>query len=96
MLGTQAVDGKKDRDTIIVGRYEGKFDELTLVVGDSDLQLEDFTVVFGNGERFSPKLKHAFKEGQRTRAFELPGNDRTIAKIEVRYHNTPGGGKATL
>ena len=96
LLGTQAVDGKKDRDTIIVGRYEGKFDELTLVVGDSDLQLEDFTVVFGNGEKFSPKVKHGFKEGQRTRAIDLPGNDRTIAKIDVVYKNTPGGGKATL
>jgi hypothetical protein len=96
LLGTQAVDGKKDRDTLIVGRYEGKFDELTLVVGDSDLQLEDFTVVFSNGERFSPKLKHLFKEGARTRAFDLPGNDRTIAKIDVLYKNTPGGGRATL
>lgn len=96
LLGTQAVDGRKDRDTIIVGRYEGKFDELTLVVGDSDLQLEDFTVVFSNGERFSPKLKHGFREGARTRAIDLPGNDRTIAKIEILYKNTPGGGRATL
>jgi hypothetical protein len=96
LLGTQAVDGKKDRDTITVGRYEGKFDELILVVGDSDLQLEDFTVIFGNGEKFSPKLKHGFKEGQRSRTIDLPGNDRTIARIEVLYKNTPGGGRATL
>jgi hypothetical protein len=95
-LGSAVVDGKKDRDVITVGKYEGKFDELTVVVVDSDLQLEDFTVVFGNGDKFSPKLKHTFKEGQRSKSIDLPGNDRQIQKIELLYKNTAGGGKAKL
>jgi hypothetical protein len=86
--------GKTDRDTIMVGKYQGRFDQLTMVVTDSDLQLDDFVVTFGNGEQFSPKIKVMFKEGSRSRAIDLPGDDRFIRKIELRYSNLPGGGRA--
>ncbi|HEY5926955.1 MAG TPA: hypothetical protein VIV11_34950 [Kofleriaceae bacterium] len=94
LLGGQQVGGRKDRDTFTVGKYEGKFDQVQLNVLDSDLELSDMTIVFANGERFTPKVKHAFKEGQRSRAIDLPGNDRTIAKVELTYANTAGGGRA--
>ncbi len=96
LLGEQTVKGKRDRDTITVGRYEGKFDQLQLNVLDSDIELKDMTVYFGNGEKWSPGVKHSFKEGQRSRAIDLPGKDRTIAKVELVYANTPGGGAARV
>jgi len=96
MLGSQVVNGGVDRDTITVGEYRGRFDQLTMVVSESDLDLEDFTVVFGNNERWSPKIKHGFHEGQRTRVLDLPGDDRVISKIELQYRNLPGGGRARV
>ena len=96
LLGSQSVDGHHDRDTINVGRYEGKFDQLTMVVADSDLELKELAVIFGNGDKWQPKLPHFFREGQRTHVIDLPGNDRVIAKIELRYSNLPGGGKARV
>ena len=97
LLGTQEVAGKRDRDTIMVGKQEGKFDKLALVVTDSDVELKDLTIVFANGDKWSPGgLKHVFKEGQRSRAVDLPGNDRAIQKIELVYANTPGGGRAKV
>jgi len=96
LLGSQSVDGHRDRDTINVGRYDGKFDQLTMVVSDSDLELKEFSVTFGNGEKWEPKLPHFFREGQRTHVIDLPGNNRVIAKIDLRYANTPGGGKARV
>jgi hypothetical protein len=54
----------------------------------------DFNVEFASGEKWSPKLKHVFREGDRSRAIDLPGDDRHIAKIELVYKNTPGGGRA--
>jgi hypothetical protein len=94
LLGGQQVGGRKDRDSFTVGKYEGKFDQVQLNVLDSDLELLDMTIVFANGERWSPKVKHSFKEGSRSRAIDLPGNDRTISKVELTYANTAGGGKA--
>lgn len=96
LLGEQEVHGKRDRDAIIVGKYDGKFDQLQLVVLDSDIEMKDLTVFFANGEKWSPSLKHSFKEGQRSRVIDLPGKDRTINKIELLYGNTPGGGKAKV
>lgn len=95
LLGSQWVDGKRDRDVI---RYDRKdrFDRITLVVSESDLELIDFVVVFGDGERWEPKLKHHFREGQRTHALDLPGENRMIKEIDLVYANTPGGGRARV
>ena len=67
LLGSQTVEGKKDRDTYVVGKKAGKLDRITIVVKDSDLEMIDFVVVFENGQTFEPKLKHTFREGERTR-----------------------------
>jgi hypothetical protein len=37
-----------------------------------------------------------FREGARTRAIDLPGDDRRIQRIELQYKNLPGGGKARI
>ncbi len=96
LLGSQTVEGKKDKDSYVVGRKAGKFDRLTIVVKDSDLEMLDFVVVFENGQKFEPKVKHTFREGERTRSIDLPGNDRYIKQINVKYANLPGGGKARV
>ncbi|HEY5945365.1 MAG TPA: hypothetical protein VIV40_07735 [Kofleriaceae bacterium] len=96
LLGTQTVNGSRDHDTIRVGRKMGGFDQLTMVVTDSDLDLQDMTIVFTGGQKWSPKIKHLFKEGARSRAIDLPGKDRTITRIELAYANLPGGGKAKV
>jgi hypothetical protein len=96
LLGEQGVKGKRDKDTIIVGKYEGKFDQIQISVLDSDIELKDITVFFANGEKWSPATKYSFKEGQRSKAIDLPGSNRTIAKIEMTYANTAGGGAARV
>jgi len=95
-LGERTVDGNYDHDRIEVGRYEGKFNKLTIVVEDSDLELIDFAIQFGRGAPWHPPLQHFFREGQRTRAIDFPGDERTIRYIEFRYRNLPGGGRARV
>lgn len=95
-LGERTVSGKYDHDKISVGRYEGKFTKLTLFVQRSDIELLDFEITFANGERFHPALRHFFKEGQRTRVVDLPGDERVIRDINLRYKNLPGGGSASV
>src|SRR5262249_11834033 len=95
-LGERAVNGRVDRDTITVGRAEGKFTKLTLVVEKSEIELLDFEIVFANGEKFNPSVKHYFKENARTRVIDLPGDERIIKTINLKYKNLPGGGSATV
>jgi hypothetical protein len=93
-LGEREVNGRVDRDRIDVGRYEGRFAKLTMFVENSDLELLDFEITFGNGERFHPEVHHFFREGERTRVIDLPGDERTIKSINLKYKNLPGGGRA--
>ncbi|MBA3818479.1 MAG: hypothetical protein H0X17_06270 [Deltaproteobacteria bacterium] len=95
-LGERDVDGRLDKDTIAVGAYEGKFSKLTLVVDKSDLELLDFEITFGNGQKHNPNVRHTFKEGARTRVLDLPGDERVIKSIALRYKNLAGGGRARV
>lgn len=95
-LGERTVNGRVDRDTIEVGRYDGKFTKLTMYVERSDLELLEFEVVFGNGERFTPESHTFFREGTRTRVIDLPGDERVIKKINLKYKNLRGGGDAKV
>jgi hypothetical protein len=96
LLGERTVDGRYDHDRIEVGRYEGKFSKLTIVVENSDLELIDFAIQFGRGPAWHPPLQHFFREGQRTRAIDFPGDERTIRYIDFKYRNLPGGGRARV
>ncbi|MFT3698544.1 MAG: hypothetical protein QM831_35695 [Kofleriaceae bacterium] len=95
-LGDRTVNGRVDRDTIEVGKYEGKFTKLTMYVEKSDLELLEFVVEFGNGEKFSPETHTFFREGTRTRVIDLPGDERVIRKIHLKYKNLRGGGDAKV
>jgi hypothetical protein len=95
LLGSLTVNGRADRDVIKVAK-RARWDRLTMVVHDSDLELVDFNVKFANNESWSPKLKHAFREGERARTIDLPGDDRQISEIELVYKNTAGGGNARV
>ena len=95
-LGERTVSGKYDHDKISVGRYDGRFSKLTLFVQRSDIELLDFEITFANGERFHPVLRHFFREGQRTRVIDLPGDDRVIRDINMRYKNLAAGGSASV
>jgi hypothetical protein len=95
-LGERTVNGHMDHDKIEVGKYEGKFTKLTMYVEKSDLEVLDFEITFGNGERFHPELRYTFKEGSRTRVIDLPGDERVIKNINLKYKNTRGGGDAKV
>jgi hypothetical protein len=96
MLGQREVNGKVDHDRIEVGRHDGKFSKLTVVVLDSDLEMLDFEIKFAKGPAWHPELKQFFKEGQRTRVIDFPGDERTIRFIDFKYRNLPGGGRAKV
>lgn len=95
-LGEREVNGRLDHDRIDVGRRDGKFTKLTLYVENSDLELLDFTVTFGDKQKFHPELRHVFKDGARTRVIDLPGAERAISSIDLKYKNLPGGGRARV
>ncbi len=95
-LGEQRVNGRVDRDRITVGRHEGRFTKLTIVVEDSDIELLDLDVKFVGGQTWNPRVRHYFRQNARSRVIDLPGDERVIQYIDLKYKNLPGGGAATV
>jgi hypothetical protein len=95
-LGEKVVHGKHDRDAISVGRSDGRFRKILVVVEHSALEMFDIQVTFGDGQRFSPTTRLIFNERTRSRVIDLPGGDRVIRKVEFKYGNLPGGGRAQV
>lgn len=95
-LGERMVDGKVDRDTIPVGRADGKFTRIQLVVEMSSLVMDDVQVTFGDGTTFSPATRLVFDQNSKSRVIDLPGGARVIRKVDFKYGNLPGGGRAQV
>lgn len=96
LLGSRVVEGKSDKDEIVVTSEKGVFTRLMVVVEDSDLEMFDVVVEFANGQKHVPKIRQTFREDSRTRPIDLPGNRRAIRRIAFRYGNLPGGGRARV
>jgi hypothetical protein len=95
-LGERWVQGGNDHDSIHVGRKEGRFTRIQIKVEHSALELYDIVVHFGDGSTWSPGTRMTFGQGTTSRVIDLPGGGRIIKRVEFRYGNLPGGGRAQL
>ena len=84
-LGQRQVDFRNDHDQIDVGRSEGRFKQLQIRVKDAPIEVTRMVVTFANDQTFSPNIKHRFAEGSGTRVIDLPGDRRTIKRIDFDY-----------
>ena len=84
-LGQREVDFKADHDQIDVGRSEGRFKQLQLRVKNAPIEIFDMVVTFANDTTFKPNLRHKFTEKSASRIIDLPGERRTIKRIDFNY-----------
>jgi hypothetical protein len=84
-LGQREVDFKNDHDQIDVGRREGRFRQLQVTVKNAPIEVYDMVVTMGNDETFKPKLRHKFTQGSGSRIIDLPGERRSIKRIDFNY-----------
>lgn len=95
-LGERWVQGGADHDAIHVGRADGRFRAIKLKSEHSALELFDVVITFGDGSTWSPNTRLVMAQGSWTRDIDLPGGDRAIKRVDFRYGNLPGGGRAQI
>ncbi len=95
-LGERWVNGRVDRDVIEVGARDGRFRRVAIRVENSALEMFDVKIVFGDGEVFSPPTRLVFGRDSSSRVIDLPGDARVIRRVEFRYGNLPGRGRARV
>jgi hypothetical protein len=73
-----------DADVINVGRREGRFKAIRLHVRHADVQVDELKVVYAAGgeDDIFDRLRYV-EAGEYTRALDLRGNQRSIARIEI-------------
>lgn len=94
-IGSRVVAFGGDHDTID-GTGDGRFDAIKIDVDDGNLEMYDVKITFGNGETHSPSTRLEFNEGTRSRTIDLPGEARSIRKIEFWYRSKLRKGRATV
>jgi hypothetical protein len=94
MLGERSVDGNYDHDTIQVGAIEGRFDKLMFTVEHHSVEIFDVKIVFGDGSVYDIPTRLVFRPDTRSQVVDLPGANRVIRRIDFRYGNVPGRGRA--
>ena len=85
LLGQREVDFRNDHDQIDVGRSEGRFKQLQIRVKDAPIEVSNMVVTFANDQTFSPNIRQRFSEGSGIRVIDLPGERRTIKRIDFDY-----------
>ena len=84
-LGQREVDFRNDHDRIDVGKSEGRFRQIRVTVKNAPIEVFDMVVTMGNDETFKPKLRHKFTKGSGSQIIDLPGERRTIKRIDFSY-----------
>lgn len=87
LLGQREVDFRNDHDQIDVGRSEGRFKQIQFRVKDAPIEVTNMVVTFANNQTFSPKIRHRFADGSGTHVIDLPGDRRTIKRIDFKYRS---------
>jgi hypothetical protein len=86
-LGERRVEFKNEKDTIEVGHADGRFSKLRFRVAEGDVEIYKIKIEFAHGDPIEPEMRHIFKEGDRSHDIDLPGEARTVKKVEFYYRS---------
>ena len=88
--------GREVREAITGLRHDGRFRSVMFVVENAPVEVDEVIITFANGERFEPHTRLVFGPDSTTRMIDLPGDLRTIRRVDFFMHNLPGEGRAKI
>ncbi len=83
-LGESHVDGARDHDNIRVNA-NGGFRAIQLRVQNASIEFQKVLVHFENGGDTEVEVRDQISAGGKTRAIDLPGDQRRIKSVEIWY-----------
>jgi hypothetical protein len=89
LLGHREVDFHVDHDTIEVGKEGGHFAMLRFDVHGGAIEVYDVKVILGNGEIVRLPSRLVLEPGE-GRMVDLPGDRRTVRRVEFVYRSLKG------
>lgn len=92
LLGERVAHGRHGHTVISVGKKKGSFTRLMLVVDGPALDVDSAVVTFANGQTFAAPIKQHFANSDHTRGIDLPGEARSIRRVDLQLGKPPGAG----
>lgn len=90
VLARAELDPAADHVDLVPDKVGTRFASISLAVRRRAVDVRHVTVVFGNGRRFDIPLRTLIPAGGNSRTIDLPGDDRTVRRVFVRYILEPG------
>ncbi len=84
-LGERTASDRVRRDEIAVGARAGEFARIKLGVRDRSVTFQNVVVHYMNGTRQDIEVRRTIHVGTETRAIDLTGADRRIARVVFVY-----------
>lgn len=84
LIGEKRASFLIDHDVIHVTGNDN-YRQLKVKVKDGPVHVIDLDVHFENGDKFDVALKQRIPKGGESRVIDLPGNSRSIRKVEFWY-----------
>jgi hypothetical protein len=85
LLGETTVTDRADHDVVPVTARRGTFSAIRLRVFERAVQFHDLKIHFANGDVEDVPLRKVIPAGGESRTIDVPGGDRVIRSIELRY-----------
>ncbi len=88
-LGCERAGYLGERDVIQVGRNKGQFRALRVSATSNSVAINDMKVIFANGDYERLMVQQDIREGTTSQPMDLPGERRSIERIEMAYQSKP-------
>jgi hypothetical protein len=94
VIAEKKIELDKGKDSIAIGgdkAYNG-----LLITVENKLEMYDIKVKYQDNTEYAPGIRHTFREGERSRQFDLPGGAKKISEVSFYYSSDDKKGKTTV
>lgn len=90
-LGSVHTHDKDYQNDVFEVSDRHRYTAIVFKVDGGDVAIDRIRVTFGDDSSFLPETAVVFREGQRTCRIDLPGYNREIKRIRIRYQSLTRG-----
>lgn len=90
-IGTVTANNRQEQNDLLEIKTSERFKGILFEVDRGEVAVDHIRVTFDDDTAFEPQTATRFREGEQTRLIELPGNNRDIKRVRLKYRSISGG-----
>lgn len=90
LIGSVRTRGREQANDLLEIKGKQRFKGLLFEVDQGEVVVEHIRVTFDDDTAFEPNTATRFRAGEQTRVIDLPGNNRDVKRVRVKYRSVGG------